>query len=225
MLDMSKKNRAGPPRAGSAAAVREAARTSTPLARATSDQPKRRSFSAEYKQRILREADAARASGVAGAIGTLLRREGLYSSRLFEWRQQREAGQLAGLTPSKRGRKASRSAQTVEVEQLQRRVSLLETVLKKAAAIIDVQKASLATAGREPDGPNRGGVRPRRHRVEAVMAGLAHLIPLVGIVAACSALCVSRASFYRTKLPPKPRQPRPRPRPLNRGVSSRVGAR
>jgi hypothetical protein len=55
------------------------------------------------------------------------------------------------------------------------------------------------------------------------MAGVAHLIPLVGIVAACSALCVSRGSFYRTKLPPKPRQPRPRP--LNRGVSSRVGAR
>ena len=57
------------------------------------------------------------------------------------------------------------------------------------------------------------------------MAGVAYLIPLVGIVAACAALCVSRASFYRTKLPPKPRQPRPRPRPLNRGVSSRVGAR
>jgi len=43
------------------------------------------------------------------------------------------------------------------------------------------------------------------------MAGVAYLIPLVGIVAACAALCVSRASFYRAKAPPKPRQPRPRP--------------
>nr|MBP9860663.1 hypothetical protein [Kofleriaceae bacterium] len=65
---------------------------------------------------------------------------GLYSSRLFEWRQQREAGELAGLTPSKRGRKAIRSAQADEVERLERRVSQLETELKKAAAIIDVQK-------------------------------------------------------------------------------------
>ena len=43
------------------------------------------------------------------------------------------------------------------------------------------------------------------------MAGLEHLIPLVGIVIACAALCVSRASFYRAKAPPKPRAPRPRP--------------
>lgn len=43
------------------------------------------------------------------------------------------------------------------------------------------------------------------------MAGVAYLIPLVGVVAACAALRVSRASFYRTKAPPKPRQPRPRP--------------
>ena len=43
------------------------------------------------------------------------------------------------------------------------------------------------------------------------MAGVAYLIPLVGIVAACAALCVSRASFYRAKAPPTPRQPRPRP--------------
>jgi transposase len=104
------------------------------------NRPKRRSFTAEFKQRILREADAALASGVDGAVGELLRREGLYSSRLFEWRQQREAGELAGLTPSKRGRKPIRSAQADEVERLERRVSQLETELKKAAAIIDVQK-------------------------------------------------------------------------------------
>jgi transposase-like protein len=140
MLDMSKKNGAGPPRPGSAAAVREAARASTPLTPATPERPKRRTFTAEYKQRILREADVALATGTDGAIGELLRREGLYSSHLTEWRRQRDAGELAGLTPRKRGRKASRSARVDEVERLQRRVSLLEIELKKAETIIDVQK-------------------------------------------------------------------------------------
>lgn len=140
MLDMSKKNGAAPPRPGSAAAVREAARASTPLTPATPERPKRRTFTAEYKQRILREADAALATRADGAVGELLRREALYSSHLTEWRRQRDAGELAGLTPQKRGRKASRSAQADEVERLQRRVARLETELKKAETIIDVQK-------------------------------------------------------------------------------------
>lgn len=62
---------------------------------------KRRTFSAEYKQRILAEADAAAAH--PGAIGALLRREGLYSSHLITWRRERQAGILKGLTPHKRG--------------------------------------------------------------------------------------------------------------------------
>ncbi len=56
----------------------------------------RRRFTAGYKRRILREADACTAPG---AIGALLRREGLYSSHLTTWRKQRERGELAGLTP------------------------------------------------------------------------------------------------------------------------------
>ena len=147
MLDMSKKNGAGSPRPGSAAAVREAARVSTPLTPATPARPKRRNFSAEFKQRILREADLALASGTDGAIGKLLRREGLYSSHLAEWRRQRDAGERAGLTPQKRGRKATSSAQADEVERLQRRVALLETELKKAETIIDVQKKLSALLG------------------------------------------------------------------------------
>ena len=63
----------------------------------------RRIFTASYKQRILAEADQGRAQ--PGQVGALLRREGLYSSHLTTWRRQREAGQLAGLTPQKRGRK------------------------------------------------------------------------------------------------------------------------
>jgi transposase-like protein len=64
---------------------------------------KRRTFTAEYKQRILPEADAAATQ--SGAIDALLRREGLYSSHLVTWRRERQAGILKGLAPHKRGPK------------------------------------------------------------------------------------------------------------------------
>ena len=64
--------------------------------------PRRRTYTAEYKRRILREADACT---TPGAIGALLRREGLYSSHLVVWRRARERGTLAALAPKKRGRK------------------------------------------------------------------------------------------------------------------------
>ena len=145
MLHMSRKNGVAPPREGTAAAVREAARSSAPsLAPASPEKPKRRTFTAEYKRRIVREADAALASGDGGAVGRLLRSEGLYSSHLTAWRRERDAGELAGLTPKKRGRKASRSAMADEVARLQRQVTRLESDLKKAETVIDVQK-KLAT--------------------------------------------------------------------------------
>lgn len=106
------------------------------------ERPKRRSFNAEYKMRVLREADAAKASGEAGALGELLRREGLYSSHLVVWRKQRESGELAGLTPAKRGRKASkrRDPLALENEKLRRENARLEDQLRKSAIVIDVQK-------------------------------------------------------------------------------------
>jgi transposase-like protein len=64
--------------------------------------PQRRRYTAEYKRRILKEADACTAPGT---IGALLRREGLYSSLLVEWRRARGRGELAALTPQTRGRK------------------------------------------------------------------------------------------------------------------------
>ena len=67
----------------------------------------RRRFTAEYKHRILQEADACTHTG---EIGALLRREGLYSSHLTTWRHQRARGELQGLTPAKRGRKADPQA-------------------------------------------------------------------------------------------------------------------
>ena len=67
------------------------------------EKAKRRRYTAEYKQRILLEADGATERG---AVGALLRREGLYSSLLAVWRQQRDAGELSALTPKRRGPKA-----------------------------------------------------------------------------------------------------------------------
>ena len=64
---------------------------------------KRRNFSAEYKRRILAEADQCRERG---EVGALLRREGLYSSHLSNWRRQQRQGQLQALGPQKRGRKS-----------------------------------------------------------------------------------------------------------------------
>jgi transposase-like protein len=65
---------------------------------------KRRQYTAEYKLRILRELDGSQGTGETGA---LLRREGLYSTHLTNWRRQRERGELDGLAPQKRGRKAA----------------------------------------------------------------------------------------------------------------------
>ncbi len=97
---------------------------------------KRRTFKAEYKARILREADAA--ASTRGGVGELLRREGLYSSHLAEWRRDAKQGALKGLS-KKRGRKA-RSAESRELEELRREKARLEEKLRRAEIIIDVQK-------------------------------------------------------------------------------------
>lgn len=141
MQTMSKKNGATSPRDGTAAAVRDATRAGATREPATAERPLRRSFTAEYKQRLLREAEAAAASGVDGAIGALLRKEGLYSSHLTEWRRERERGALAGLTPKKRGRKAApKNPLADENELLRRQNAQLQAELDKAKVIIDVQK-------------------------------------------------------------------------------------
>ena len=102
------------------------------------EKPVRRRFSAEYKLRILAEADRCTASG---QLGELLRREGLYSSHLGTWRRQRDAGVLAGLTPKRRGRKAKpKNPLADENERLQRENRRLKEQLRQAELIIDVQK-------------------------------------------------------------------------------------
>ena len=95
----------------------------------------RRRFTAEYKRRMLQEADACTQRG---EVGALLRREGLYSSHLTTWRQQRQRGELQGLTPAKRGRKAD--PQAAELLRLQRETERLKAQLARAELIIEVQK-------------------------------------------------------------------------------------
>jgi|SRR6266508_2557989 len=98
------------------------------------ERAQRRRFSAEYKLRILQEADACTRPG---EIGALLRREGLYSSLLTEWRRAREAGALSALERP-RGR---RPVHPLEVEnaELRRRLERAEGELAKARRVIEIQ--------------------------------------------------------------------------------------
>jgi transposase len=98
----------------------------------------RRRFTGKYKLKILAEADACTEQG---QIGQLLRREGLYSSHLTNWRKQRDHGQMAGLSSKRRGRKPNVSNPlTDENTRLQRENKRLKEKLRKAELIIDVQK-------------------------------------------------------------------------------------
>ncbi len=97
---------------------------------------KRRQFSAAYKLAVLAEADQA---NEPGAVGALLRREGLYSSHLTVWRRERDAGALEALS-RRRGRKAKMSAEQWRIAALEARNARLEHELSQAHTIIDVQK-------------------------------------------------------------------------------------
>ena len=105
--------------------------------------PTRRRFSAEYRLRILKEADACKK---AGELGALLRREGLYSSHLITWRQQRDRGALVGMRTTKRGpkpRPVDPRVKQLEAEnrRLQRRLQRAETIItlqKKVAEILGI---------------------------------------------------------------------------------------
>ena len=98
------------------------------------ERPKRRRFSAKYKLQIVREADACTQPG---EIGALLRREGLYSSHLVEWRRARDAGALVALErPRGRRKPDPRDARIAELERRARRA---EAELDKARRVIEIQ--------------------------------------------------------------------------------------
>ena len=105
------------------------------------ERPVRRTFSARYKLATLIEYEAASEDGAKGAI---LRREGLYTSHISEWRRAREAGALAGLDPKPRPR--VRSPEQAELTRTRRRAERAEAELAKARLVIDIQgKASELT--------------------------------------------------------------------------------
>ena len=95
--------------------------------------PRRRSFTAEYKARILDEYDALPSGSTER--GALLRREGLYTSHIAEWRKAREAGARDGLASKA---KARRSPEQVELEKLRRRNQRLETELAKTKLALEI---------------------------------------------------------------------------------------
>jgi transposase-like protein len=114
----------------------------------------RRQFSASYKLRILEEADRCTAPG---ELGALLRREGLYSSHLTEWRRHRAAGTLAALAPRRRGRPPA-SAAEAELARLRAENERLARRLEAAEAIIEIQKRVLMITWSPPGMKMVGGV-------------------------------------------------------------------
>lgn len=148
MQNMSKKNGASSPREGTASAVREAVRSGDPERASSPEGPKRRAFTAEYKLRIVREADETLASGGEASVGALLRREGRYSSYLTAWWRERDEGQLAGLTPKPRGRKPTKNPLAEENARLQRELARMKQELDKANTVIDVQRKVAALLGK-----------------------------------------------------------------------------
>ena len=102
------------------------------------EKPVRRRFTAEYKAKIVAEADSCTEMG---QVGELLRREGLYSSHLSTWRRQRDEGGLAGLEPKRRGRKPkAKNPLADENERLRGENRRIKEKLRQAELIIDVQK-------------------------------------------------------------------------------------
>jgi transposase len=107
----------------------------------------RRHFSAAEKLRILQEADECTEPG---QVGALLRREGLYSSHLSNWRQLRDDGQLQALTPRQRGPKPTLDPQAQELARLKKENARLQARLAQAEMIIDVQKKVAQLLGELP---------------------------------------------------------------------------
>ena len=108
---------------------------------------RRRTFSADYKRRILAEADTCTEHG---ALGKLLRREGLYSSHLIDWRAARERGELdVAAAPVKRGPAPKvLDERDRKIAELEREVSRLRARAERAEGLVDVQNKLAEQLGR-----------------------------------------------------------------------------
>jgi transposase-like protein len=102
------------------------------------EKAKRRQFTAEYKRKVLKLADACTSPG---EIGALLRGEGLYSSHLTSWRRARRRGELAGLAPKKRGPAPKQpDPRDRKIVELEREVARLKVRAERAEGLVEVQK-------------------------------------------------------------------------------------
>jgi len=117
--------------------------------------PKRRTFTAKFKLRILDETDQA---SDTGGVAAILRREGLYSSALTDWRRARTAGSLGALQPRHRGpQKAPANPLKAELAKANREVAALRRRLDQAEAIIAIQKKVAALLDEMEQTQERGG--------------------------------------------------------------------
>ena len=107
----------------------------------------RRVFSAADKLRLVTEADSCQASGKRGALGALLRREGVYSSQLSSWRTQLGAHGTGGLVAKKPGRKPKFTEAERRCAELMKRNAELERKLHIASALIALQKKAHEVLG------------------------------------------------------------------------------
>jgi transposase len=115
------------------------------------EKQRRRVFTAEYKRKIVAECEGVREPG---GIGAILRREGLYSSHLVEWRRARDRGELGG-APKRRGPKAeAKDGRDKRIAELERENARLEKRARRAEAIVELQKKVaeiLETSITDPD--------------------------------------------------------------------------
>jgi len=116
---------------------------------------RRRTFTMADKRRILQAADLCTKPG---EIGALMRREGVYSSSLSNWRRQRQAADLAALAPQRRGPKVDAAARVdaLHIAQLTRERDKLRVELDKAQLVIEVQKKLSSLLGLPAADDKRG---------------------------------------------------------------------
>ena len=129
-------------------------------------------------------------------MGALLRREGLYSSHLTDWRRERRSGERSGRDPRKRGRTPRHDAQSLRIAELERENLRLNTRLEQAEISIEVKKSFQAA-----------GTALGQDRQEALNSSARPLDPIIGITLALKALGVSRPAFYRRIHPAMPQPP------------------
>ena len=104
----------------------------------------RRRFTVEYKRKIVREADGCK---TPGAVGALLRREGLYSSHLTVWRAARERGELAGLVRKRGPVPQTPDPRDKKIAELEREAARWRRRAERAEALVEVQKKLAALLG------------------------------------------------------------------------------